>query len=94
MRQRAASGDSHLFYRPVQKDGAASWPKLTWTDARAASACRKSLGFVVRFLAGAATSGVTGRLEDVHLQRDMELLGQKNSLVGLTGVPANFRWVP
>jgi hypothetical protein len=27
-----------------------------------------------------ATSGVTGRLEDVHLQRDMELLGQKHSL--------------
>lgn len=34
-----------------------------------------------------ATSGVTGRLEDVHLQRDMELLGQKHSLMGLTGVP-------
>jgi hypothetical protein len=36
-----------------------------------------------------ATSGVTGRLEDVHLQRDMKLLGQKHSLMGLTGVPTN-----
>jgi hypothetical protein len=37
-----------------------------------------------------ATSGVTGRLEDIQLQRDMELLGQENSLVGLTGVPTNL----
>jgi hypothetical protein len=35
----------------------------------------------------AAISGVTGHMEDVHLQRNMGLLGQKNSLVGLTGVP-------
>jgi hypothetical protein len=34
--------------------------------------------------------GVTGRLEDVQLQRDVELLGSKNSLVGLTGVPTNL----
>jgi hypothetical protein len=39
---------------------------------------------------GAETSGVTGHMEDVHLQRDMELLGHKLSLVGLTGVPTNF----
>ena len=32
-----------------------------------------------------ATSGVTGLLEHVHLQRDMELR-TKNSLVELTGV--------
>jgi hypothetical protein len=37
-----------------------------------------------------ATSGVTGHMEDVHLQRDMELLGQKSSLGGLTGVPTNL----
>jgi hypothetical protein len=43
---------------------------------------------------GAATSGVTGRLEDVYLQRAMELLGQKNSLVGLTGVPTNLDGFP
>jgi hypothetical protein len=39
---------------------------------------------------GAATSGVTGRLEDIDLQRGLEHLGQKNSLVGLTGVPTNL----
>ena len=33
-------------------------------------------------------SRVTGRLEDLHRQRDMELLGPNSSLVGLTGVPA------
>jgi hypothetical protein len=37
---------------------------------------------------GAETSGVTGLLEHVHLQKDMELLG--HSLVELTGVPTTL----
>lgn len=37
-----------------------------------------------------STSGVTGRMEHVHLQRNLELLGQKNSLGALTGVPTNL----
>jgi hypothetical protein len=37
-----------------------------------------------------STSGVTGRMENVHLQRNLELLGQKNSLGALTGVPTNL----
>ena len=41
-----------------------------------------------------ATSGVTGRLENVYLQGDMELLGPNNSLVGLTGVPTNLDGFP
>jgi hypothetical protein len=41
-----------------------------------------------------ATSGVTGYLESVNLQRDMELLRTKNSPVGLTGVPTNLEGFP
>ena len=37
-----------------------------------------------------ATSGVTGLLEHMYLQRDMELLGQKNSLLELSGVPTTL----